>query len=632
MKKRVWYLDIEVLPNYFLCDIKSNGEHRIFERWRDRGDLNKLGKFLMGLGPDDRVVAYNSITYDFPVLAAAMEAGWPSNNDLFGISQLIINSEGFDHWKRKWLNFQHVDLMELLNLNKRGSRVSLKKAAAILGFPKLLDMPKHWSEEVGDGERKMMREYCRVDVDATEFIYLWAEGEVKDREALMEVYPELDLITLGRPRVAKKALAHLYQRETGLSPYKLKEKYWGNDEGAMYGKLSRTKLIGKNIVFPDLKFIDHGAYEVYRAMKNWSRRAWEGDGTKTKAARFELSAEVCGKMYAFGEGGIHDEIGQGVWSSGENHKLFAIDATSYYPNIVRQLGVDPIHLPGLAKLEGDLIDFRTSHKAKRKESERSDRIQKSMKIVINSGVFGLMGDKFSPTFDPEGVLKVTFNGQLGLITLIDWLCSHIGGIEVVHANTDGIAVIVPNELEERMRKACSHWEQVFGIELEIDELGKLVKKNANSYMEIAPDGSIIKGVKEFSVEVSPSKSRQNFAINKGLRAYYAEGIKPEDYIADCDDIHDFLTVVSCGGTSQNYFKIDGSDWAKIQKTLRYYRAVNGGQAGRIFPNGKNVCSWPLADSVRIALDIPDPSTKNYPDLDRGWYVGQIYKEISEIEK
>jgi len=627
-------LDIEVLPNYFLITMldMGNGTFKEAQMWNDRGasSIKKALAFLNKRKPEDVIYTYNGIKYDLVVLKMVMEEGVPSNARVFEISQEVINSEGFDYRVKKLANETHIDLMELLNL-----KVSLKKAAAILKFPKLLDMPKHWSEAVEKGESKQMKAYCRIDCQATAHLAEYAQGEIADRRSLVEdVYPELagtGVITMGRPRVAKKVLVHEYQKNYGKNPYKLKEAYWGKERDDRYAKLSRMTINFKDLIPDVYNFNTYEADKLLRELRSHERKAWYGSVKETKNYMFDREVEICGKFYQVAEGGLHDNFGAGMWESSDDCFVLNIDAASYYPYLKSKvLKFDPAHLPGLCDVEGKIIDYRIHHKKRKKESEKSDRIQKSQKIVINAGIFGLLGDEWSPTFDPRAKLATTLNGQLMLIQLIDWLSGVIGGIEVIQANTDGIGVVCPKDKYERLLKACKYWEKCFRIELEIDKLGKFIKRNANSYLEVDMEGNIIKGAKEFNNTVAPEKSRQFQIITECLRAYYAYGKPPEEVVNECQDIHEFLYVMSSRNVDQNYFSIDGSGWATMQKTVRYYRSVNGGTIGRMVPNGKNVGQFNYGDSVRVALDIPDPDTKNYPDLDRQWYIDRAWEEIKTV--
>ena len=655
MFKNEYAVDIEVLPNYFSIGVyhMNTSEWKYYEQWNDRGQ-NALVNFIRWAGKltsEDAVYTYFGRDYDLPVLKSGADRGGKLTNDeWFELSQDVIGREGDDRFRgrvKQWLNFTHIDLYELLNMN-----VSLKKAAATLAFPHLQDMPKEWNETVNKGgkvrvagkymtEAKAMQEYCKIDCMATAHIARYADTEIKDRMVLDELYPGLDIISDGRPRVAKKILVHLYKEKTGENAYSLKKRLWGDDKNAMYRKLAGTTIDFSTFIPRDFyHFRTPELYNLLRELQSFSRMGWYGTEKDTKKYKFHKTVTLFGKEYTVAEGGLHDDFGPGVYRSNEDIQVFNIDASSFYPMIAIVMGIDPAHLPGYQIIAKELVDFRLHHKSNRKSSDRSKDISNSTKIVINTGLFGLLGDYYSPMYDPKGTLSVTMNGQLMLLQLIEFLCHDVGGIEVIQANTDGIGVLCPRKLIPRLKAACAFWEESFGIELEIDALDVFTKRNANSYLEVE-HGEIVKGAKDFNDfikrggtkdDLDPTKSRSFQIINECLRQYYAFGKRPEEVIKECDSIHEFLRVVSCGRTAQNYFQIDGADWGKMQRTARYYKAVRGGNLGVLRANGKNINQHPHGDSVRVLLDVEDRSPASYPDLDIKWYVNKAWEEIREVDK
>ena len=625
-----WILDLEVLPNYFLAGFYCMEDQRVllFEIYEGQTKARmfaQLKKHLSSMGVFDELITYNGISYDLPVLKKVLEREMTDNEDIYRVSQDVIDG---NYRVKSIYSVPHIDIQELLNLNSKDNRVSLKKAAARLGFNKLYDMPHPHSSPLPKDKLKDMRDYWKVDALATAFLREHAGGEIQDRKTLQELFKG-DLLTLGRPRVAKQVLNKSYEKYSGKNPYDLYRARYGDDKNSLYKVMSSSTIEGARIV-PDIyRFETEEGQRILNLYKNFSRKWWYGTGEETKAHKFNHTIELCGAKFAIGEGGIHDELGHGIYEGTDDMLLLNIDASSFYPMIGQVLGVSPAHLPKMHEVEGKLIDFRLKAKAQKSDPKQA-RIAASTKIVINSGIFGGFGDMYNPKFDLDGFLAITFNGQLMLLQLVEWLYHRIGGIKVIAANTDGIAVLCPVDRHDKLKTACRYWETHFGIPLEIDRMSKFVKRNANSYLEIGMDGKVIKGVKEFATKREPAKACEDLVINKGLVAYFTEGVAPKDFVESCDNIHDFTHIVSCGRSSTNYFKIDGCDWAKCQKTLRYYKAVNGGMLGRIFPNGKNINSYPHAASVRLALDIPDPHVKNYPDLDKEWYWKKIEQEISKI--
>ena len=636
-------LDIEVYPNYFLVVISRFKLNEIsrnkysymleetfsFQLYKDRGktSLAKMRKFIAQNFMGNEVYTYNGIQYDFPVLKYVYETPDVSNEDIFEYSQQVIEDRSLRE-VNLW-GCAHIDLMELLNPKK-----SLKKTLAVLGYKEILDLPYHWATELSPKEQKAVAKYCLVDVEGTVFLATHAQSELMTRRALMEHrYPDLDLLTYGRPRVANKCQTYWYKKMTGNNPYTLKKRYWGADNSDIYNKLARTTFDFGKIV-PDVFIMKHpDIYNFYRELRAFKRLGWYGDGKTTKENKFKRKVSIAGKYYSLGEGGIHDDFGAGYYEECDEYGVCNIDAASFYPMIRVVFQTDPLHCPDLWKVILDDIAFRIIHKKKRKESETSNLIQGAQKIVINSG-FGHTGSMFSPFYAPgRSMLGVTLVGQVLLLQMIDFL---IGwpeedmGIEVIAANTDGICIRYKKSSRDFIERAVKKWEDSFKIEMEIVDLKKFVKLNANSYLEIDTNGDIEKGVKDFRTYIPVDKGRSNLIIAKALVAYYHEGTPIETTIKESRNIHDFITVVSCGQNAQNYYAIDGCTHGRLQKTLRYYHAKRGGDLSVLRANAKNPSQYPNATSVRVALNIPDPDIKNYFDIDYEWYINETQSVINKI--
>ena len=638
-------LDIEVKPNYFDIGLYCMNTEEFFEaqlyNGQGRNALLRIVKKLASLTPADVVYTFFGISYDLPVMSWSL-AETRTNEEIYAYSCQVIDADDWSYRMMRYLNFTHIDLAELLNLNRKARTeddagfVSLKKAAAILGFHTIRDFPDEPHLPLEAGGVKEMIAYRRNDNLVTAHLAKFAASEIEGRRVLQQaLYPELDLITLGRPRVGKKALIQTYKDQTGANIYELNRNYWGGEPDALHKKMSSLSINFRDLLVMDYKFTTKAGKELYEKVIAFNRRMWYGTKKATSEHAFEAAFEIAGKRYVMREGGLHDDIGPGIWES-NGQKLLNLDAKSFYPRIVEEYDVSPVYAPGFGKCIGVPTKYRLEAKAQAKKFEFGsenwkyyDDLAGALKIVVNAGV-GQLGDMWSPFFDPRGFAKVTINGQLMLIMLIDWLSGHIGEIEVVQANTDGVAILCPNKLEGRLRKAVEHWEDKTRMTLEVEELGKLVKKNANAYMEIDTRGNVIKGAKEFNTIIEPGRSRSNEIIKKCLIAYYKEGCPPEKIMDECDDIHEFVTVVSARGAT-NYYQIDGMlEPGRMQKTLRYYQAQNGGSLGRLFRTAKNITSWPNASSVRVVLDIPDPRLKNFPDLDREWYVKKAKEAIADV--
>ena len=594
---------------------------------KGKDDRDALRRFMAKFSPDVRVFTFNGIKFDLPLLWEILNGTEPDPKKMtFRVSEYgskIIEDKDF--WPEKGeYSFTHVDLRELLNL-----KYNLKRTAASLGFTRLLDYEFNHDLVVEDKDtRKAIKEYCRVDNLATKHIanHKITIGELEDRETLMELY-DLDLYTLGRPRVAKKVIATLYKEKYGINPYSEKKQKWGGSADQVYPRLKRFKLKFENLVVDRYKFTQEDFRQMFAKVWNFERAGFVG-----KDEKFSIKFHHAGLDYSMGEGGLHDEGGSLYLYSDKDWVIYNIDGSSYYPRIIQRFGFNPSYLPCFSEILGEKTDFRVGCKAKK--DSKSKRIAKSTKIVINAA-FGQLGDIFSPFFDIEPFVATTINGQLGLLQIVDWLTKIEARYKVLQANTDGICIVVHREDVWKVEKVCKYWEERFEIDLDIDELGAFWKLNTNSYLELDKDLKVIKGVKDFATEIDPNKAMPFIVINEAIVKYCSEGIPIAETIRSEKDIRKFTCIVSGASSfsdnpTQSYFEIDGAGKAPVQRNGRYYRAIRGGRYSRTFLKRDSNVQFPGADSVRLLLDIEDLNTDAYPDLDYNWYINQAVEVLKPL--
>ena len=80
----------------------------------------------------------------------------------------------------------------------------------------------------------------------------------------------------------------------------------------------------------------------------------------------------------------------------------------------------------------------------------------ALKIVINS-IYGKFGSELFFLYDRMAQLRVTINGQLMTMTLVEEL--EINGIHVISANTDGIIIKLPKEKIDIFNDITKRWNE-----------------------------------------------------------------------------------------------------------------------------------------------------------------------------
>ncbi len=626
-------LDVETLPNYtlFLFTDFNGGEYP-FEIWqRTNTCKTKMPKFVKALAKDDIVYSYNGNRFDLVILEQFLKdpEAWDSRS-IAELAQDIISEEK-RFWRPKF-HFRQGDIQEILNLNTKEQVAgeaskryySLKEAAANIGFDQVKDLPVDPEFDLTLEQKKEVRRYCSIDCRATAALVEFARKEIEMREGMSQEHG-MDLLNYGEPRLAKKILVSLYEKQTGNNAYDLKAAKWGKNEEEVEAVLSNLWLNFRDLI-PGPKHFRwvHPEFELlYEKMRAFSRHY----KAIKKESRFNHTLEVGPYAFNLGEGGIHSTMDTpGVWRPGEEARLYQVDASSFYPYLILNRGYLPRHLPGIGELFKGLVETRIAHKKAGRKVE-ADR----QKIVINS-FFGQMNDMFSPLFDPLSFTSVTLTGQLYFLQLVDWFIKI--GAEILLANTDGLIVRVMKGQEEDFKKVVKFFSEVYKLTMDVDDLGLVVKKNVNSYLLADAEGRVIKATKDFRAKIHPKRPMAGTIVAKALVAYFVEGKPVEQTVNESDDILDFLFVKA--SSKRSWRVLAEFPWADapmvLQNTQRWYVSKRGGYLRREAVNSnrgeaimKGVRAMPL-------LNIEDYSAKYYGDLDRSWYIQEAAKKLKDILK
>lgn len=626
-------LDIETLPNYtlFLFTDFDGGEYP-FEIWKKTNTCRtEMPKFVKALAEDDIVYSYNGNRFDLVILEQFLKdpEKWDSRSLAELAQDIIYEVKRF--WRPKF-HFRQGDIQEILNLNRKEQVAgevskrffSLKEAAANIGFAQVKDLPVDPEFDITLDQKKLLRAYCSVDCRATAALVEFARKEIEMREGMSQEHG-MGLLNHGEPRLAKKILVRLYEKQTGDNAYDLKAAAWGKTEEEIESSLSNLWLNFRDLV-PGPKHFRwcHPEFKaLYEKMRAFSRH----NNAIKKESRFHDTLEAGPYTFNLGEGGIHSAMDTpGIWRSTEEGRLYQVDASSFYPYIILNRGYLPRHLPGIGDLFRGLVETRIAHKKAGRKVE-ADR----QKIVINS-FFGQMNDRYSPIFDPYPFMSTILTGQLYFLQLTDWFMKV--GVEILLANTDGLIVRVEKSQEEDFRKVVSFFSEVYNLTMDIDDLGLVVKKNVNSYLLVDTEGNVIKGTKDFRAKIHPKRPMAGMIVAKALVAYFVEGKPVEQTINESDDILDFLFVKA---SSKRSWRVQIEfPWADapviLQNTQRWYVSKRGGYMRREAIHSNRGEAIMKGVRVMPLLNIEDYSAKYYGDLDRSWYIQEAGKKVKEILK
>lgn len=172
--KPLVFYDVEVFPNLFLVNWKTEGEGKPVVRMINPTptEIETLMKF--------KLVGFNCRRYDNHILYARL-MGY-TNEQLFNLSQRIINGERNAFFGEAY-NVSYTDVYDFASA---GNKKSLKKFEIELGIHhQELGLP--WDQPVPEEMWNQVAEYCDNDVIATEAVFNHLSADWTARQILADL-------------------------------------------------------------------------------------------------------------------------------------------------------------------------------------------------------------------------------------------------------------------------------------------------------------------------------------------------------------------------------------------------------------------------------------------------------------
>lgn len=421
--------------------------------------------------------------------------------------------------------------------------------------------------------KKEMEEYNDNDVFICCELVRMNQEEIRLRYMISKEY-EINVLSASRSTIADKVIVKLYSKFTGLHPKRFIDT-----------KTIRRKIEVSEILSDKIQFLSPQLNDLLQSLRSLVLRGEKGE--------FERTFTYAGTSYTLATGGLHSNEIPAIYVANDKQTIVDRDVTSYYPNLIRSLKVCQKHLNPKAwfRIADTIVDERTEHKhlAKDKSLSLIQQIKHftaaaCLKIVANAGIFGKMGSEKSFLCDKKAMYKVTINGQLFLLMLIERL--EDAGIHVISANTDGIVTIVPKGLEETADNICHWWEKHLGLELEFTHYSKYVTEGVNSYLTVKTDGK-----KKFKGRMNPkmyledlSKGYNSPIVAKAVTEYFINGTPVMETLRNSKSILDFCRTqnVNCKYYIEYTHVVDHKMVVEeVQRNTRFYVSLTGGSLMKV---------------------------------------------------
>lgn len=593
-------LDVEVYPNVFLCGIQDiDTKEKIVWEISDRlNEYDEVVKFVTTF--NQYMITFNGIHYDIPILLYIIHNKIDNvDNYLQKLKEwsdhIIQNDFWWNNSELKKYKYQNrwidIDLYlywsKMLRLSKK---ISLKGLAIQMNYPVVQELPFDPSMSLNHAQIDELRHYNSVhDLSITQLLYNNMIEEVKLRQYISNTY-NLKCFSWDAPKIASELLLQEYCQITNQDPKYVKSL-----------KFEHTDKL-------ELPFIDFKLdcfKKLYSGMSN---------------ALNEFSEEIVllegntTLKLTYGKGGLHSVNKNESYFEDNENEIKTSDVASLYPNLIINYG--------LLRYK-EVIELYTRVKSDRIEAKKNKDKSKDalLKLILNS-TSGMIDNKYSWLYYPEGAMKLRLMGQLILTLTIERLV--LAGYQVISANTDGIEVVVPKDRTLEYEQIVDQVGREFDLIFEHENYQKIIYMNVNNYL--AQTSSKIKQKGLFVDKPELGNSVDYLIIPKALKAYYIENIPVKQFVESHTNVLDFCC-------SQKVDKSYHIEWtspqfvkSKQQRLNRFYASTKGGYIYKC-RNGKQ--NHLLKESGVMIYNNHDPNV--FPtDINYKFYIAQINKIISEI--
>ncbi len=561
--------DLETFPNCFLltaecADIPLRWCFEISERTNESRDIVLLCDFFRDT--DCRMVGFNNIGFDYPILHHLLRAGRSDAATLYAKAQAIINSQDMNRWAHQVYPSDRVvpqiDLFKIHHFDNRARSTSLKALEFNMRADTIKDLPFPVGTVLTPEQIEVLRAYNLHDVQQTKAFYHHTLPMIRFREELTARYGR-DFLNHNDTKIGKDFFIMQLER-AGVSCYDV------GPEGRTPRQTKRPSIRLADAILPWIEF----QQPEFQRVLNWVRGQTI---TETKGVFKDLTSTINGFTFVFGTGGIHGSVENEAIHSDDEHVIVDLDVTSYYPTLAIANGFYPEHLGTT------FVDIYRDLFAQRSKYPKGSPENAMLKLALN-GVYGDSNNVFSVFYDPLYTMKITLNGQLLLCLLAERLMA-IPGLRLIQTNTDGLTVRVAREATAQVEQVRLYWEAQTGLRTEEAIYRSLFVRDVNSYIGVHDDGTVKrKGAYDYEREWHQDASA--LVVPKVAELVLTQGKPIRQTVEQWEDKMDFMLRVKAPRNA--YLSFDGK---QVQNTTRYYVAKGGGELLKWLPPLAGKTEW-----------------------------------------
>lgn len=632
--------DVESYQNVFIVSVKNydTGEKKIFEISERRNDIEEIKKWFGTF--KGFLITFNGIHYDVPMILYLclnrFENWYDCTYALKQWSDKIISKDLW--WKEyslkrykyhdRWID---VDIyLYWSKMTRLSKKISLKGLAIQMNYPVIQELPFH-PDSILDKEQidELIRYNSIHDLDILEWI-LKKPCKLQGKKTTMYEQVEMradayrkynfkkQVFSWDGVKLGLNILVKSYAEKTWTHEHMIEKEEYEKEIWNMRGSFEPLKM--SDIILETISFEKTSLNYKYKGntiIPNSFHSLLQHLKSRTVSNTNELDYTVIlnGVKYDVKSGGLHSWHNNEIVCPDKKRYIYRdADVSSYYPSLGATYSFTPEHLKGMDLF---LNDFRLERLADKKAGRKAE--ERLKKLALNGGYYGNLNQEHTPMYYPKGLLSTTVNGQLFLLMLCERFENV--GIKVDMVNTDGVTAIVPLEKENLYMDICKEWEDITKMELEYQDFEKVIRSNINNYLAITTEGE----VKEKGMFVTEPDfgGRVDFLIiPKALKEWYVNGIEPEEFIMNHDNIFDF-----CGSQKvDRSFKVIWND-TECQNLNRYYIRKN---SPYLYKSKKGSMQHMMkGHGVSIYNNHEERKMEEY-DIDYKFYVSKVKNIIKEL--
>lgn len=648
---KAYVYDYETVLNCFLgvfINVKNPNDIIIFEVSTSRNQYVECVEFLKQcIKENTTLVSYNGLRFDNQISRFMLSmydnfknsSGGEIAHNIYLIAQEVIqkaNAKEFPLFNPKDNPFKECDILAINNYDNPAKRCSLKWLQFSMDWHNVEDMGTDFSKPHNDKEILMLAKYCINDCLSTRELFFRNKAEILLRSDLSKHF-KMNLLNHSEPKLSKSIFLKLLSQKLNIPEYELKKQ-----------KTYRKVINLNEAILPYIKF---QTSELKATLSKFKSLKLDGENLK---GSFKHEVTYRGLTLSFALGGIHGAK-KGIYESDKNFIIKSFDVTSFYPNLAIRNKWAPGHINKEA-----FCEIYEGFFEERKKYSKKDPLNYVYKILLNS-TYGLSNEDNSFLKDSMFTMRITCNGQLLLVMLMEELCETIPGARPIMVNTDGGEIIIPREHEKTYHEICERWEQLTKLQLEYEVYEKLIIPDVNNYIgifagkEISKEDAVkkittefpkplIKRTKDNKYFLFNTKSKGRFEVDKPLHknksfrikriAYYyffVHNQSPEKTLEENKNIYDYCGGVRATGSWKFYLTCmtNGElDKQTAQKTLRYYMSTKGCKVLKV--DGARAIKIEASKSLERIMNRFEEKEFDEYEIDKNYYLREINKEINRI--